>query len=283
MTTPVREKAFFSDEVVKWPRAFLFRRLHSLLGLWLVLYLFEHLLVNSQAAFLLQDDGSVFIRMVNQINSLPYLHAVEILFLGLPFFIHMAWGVRYIFTGKYNSFSTDGSAPALTMYKRNHAYTWQRITSWILLVGIIAHVVHMRFVEYPTIVYDGIKPTYTVRIHDDKALANFAQKLDVRLQTDTNGMVLAAAPNAGTAFLLIVRDTFKSPWMVGLYALLVAAAVFHAFNGLWTFCISWGITLTRRSQKTMRRISNVFMVLVLLFGLMATLGTYIVTRMQEGL
>jgi succinate dehydrogenase / fumarate reductase cytochrome b subunit len=34
--------------------------------------------------------------------------------------------------------------------------------------------------------------------------------------------------------------------------------VFHFTNGLWTFCITWGITVGRRAQLTARRLSLLF-------------------------
>ena len=57
---------------------FIWRRVHSLMGFWLVLYLILHLLTNSQAALWIGDDGNGFVRMVNSLESLPYLQVVEI-------------------------------------------------------------------------------------------------------------------------------------------------------------------------------------------------------------
>ena len=82
------------------------------------------------------------------------------------------------------------------------------------------------------------------------------------------------APSFGIAELLMVRDTFKSPLMILLYTGLVLAACFHGFNGLWTFMISWGITLTARSQRLMRTLATGLMVLVTFLGLAAIWGTY---------
>ncbi len=273
MTTPIHEKEFPSDEQVKLPRPFILRRLHSILGLWLVIYLFEHLLVNSQMALYFQDEGSGFIRMVNSIHALPYLKVIEIVFLGLPFLIHGAWGVWYALSGKSNSRKTDGTKPALPQYKRNKAYTWQRITSWILLVGILAHVVQMRFVEYPTKIQDGDKSFYFIQLQSDPGLARVAKNLNVQLSTE-DGQVIAKAPSMGAAFFLIVRQVFTSPMMVVLYSIFVVVATYHAFNGLWTLMITWGITLTRRSQKTMRKITTTLMAVVMFLGLMSAWGTY---------
>ena len=171
-----------SHELMKLSRPFFFHRLHSILGLWLVIYLFEHLLVNSQMALFFKDNGSSFIKMVNQIHALPYLRLIEILFLGLPFLIHGIWGVVYARTGKSNSKSTVGTKPALPQYKRNRAYSWQRITSWLLIVGIIAHVIHMRFVEYPIHVQKGEdKGIYMSRLTCDPGLFVASKKLEVDL------------------------------------------------------------------------------------------------------
>ncbi len=237
MTTPVHEKKFPSDERLKLPRPFIFRRLHSLMGLALVIYLFEHLYVNSQAAF---NGGSGFVAAVNKIHSLPYLKLIEILFIATPFFIHGIWGVKYAYTARLNSFRGSGKNPSLPQYKRNRAFSWQRITSWVILVGVIAHVVQMRFLRYPEPLFDG---SYL-------------------------------GGSMGAAFLEVVKATFKSPAMVILYTVFVVASSYHAFNGLWTLLISWGLILTRRVQAVMRIVTTLLMWAVMAMGLVAIWGVY---------
>ena len=287
------------------PTAFIWRRLHSLTGFFLTLFLFEHLFLNSQAAVVMGDDGRDFVRGVDAIQNLPYLRAIEILLLGIPFLIHGWFGVRYLFTAKYNSFPTDGSSPSLGQYALNHAYTWQRFTSWLLLVGIVAHVVHMRWIEYPASARLGTQSFYMIPVKEDVGLYPLSKQLGFELydqkkiqevktslyaqqQRDERewlqalethqlqaGQLLAIAPSFGMAELLMVRETFKSPLMMALYSLLVLATCFHAFNGLWTFMISWGVTLTRRSQQLMRYFAMGLMGLVIFFGLAAIYGSYL--------
>lgn len=251
------------------PKAFIWRRIHSLTGLWFTLFLIEHLFVNSQAALLIGDDGNGFVRAVNAIRDLPFLPIIEIFLLGVPFLIHAIWGIKYLFTGEMNSFSTDGTTPSLPQYPRNHTYTWQRITSWILLAGIIAHVIHMRFIEYP----QESNKVYSIEITPDKGLETLSKRLGFQYE-GSEDKVIAHTNNFGTAELLMVRNTFKSPLMIFLYTILVLAACFHGFNGLWTFMIKWGITLTARSQQLMRRIAVFLMCLISLLGLAAIWGTY---------
>ncbi|MBA2367640.1 MAG: succinate dehydrogenase cytochrome b558 subunit [Candidatus Protochlamydia sp.] len=303
-------------------KAFIWRRAHSLTGIWLVLFLIEHLLTNSQAALFIGDDGSGFVSAVNFIKGLPYLPIIEIALLGIPFLIHGVWGIQYLLQGKMNAFPTDGSTPSLPQYSRNHAYTWQRITSWILLFGIAAHVIQMRFLEYPSSGQLDGQQYYLVRLSRDSGLFTLSKRLGFDLYSATqikeiskntleqlgpleavedtpNQLIeaqrnrerkewvaaleeqklnetdiLAVSKSFGMAELLMVRDTFKSPLMIFLYSGLVLAACFHAFNGLWTFMISWGITLTAASQNLMRKFATGLMVLIAFLGLAAIWGTY---------
>lgn len=307
------------DPTASIPQAFVWRRVHSLLGLWLVIFLVQHLLVNSQAALLIGDDGRGFIHSVNRLNSLPYLPVIEVVLLGLPILIHLVWGIQYLRTAAYNSVQTDGTRPSLPQYPRNRAYTWQRVTAWLLVIGVVAHVIHMRFIERPLVAQRGADKSYMVRVDADRGLYTLAARLDVQLLDaaevgDLRAIVgtasstlaetpldlveeqereqdeewvntasslvlgedqlLAIAKDFGTAELFVVRDTFKQPLMLVLYTLLVIAACYHAFNGLWTFLMKWGVALTARSQRTMVTVSHVLMLVVALLGLAAVWGTY---------
>lgn len=262
------------------PSTFVWRRIHSIIGVWLIIFLCEHFLINSQAALFFLNDGKGFINLVNHIYSIPLLPVVEVLFLGIPFLIHMVWGVFYLRSGELNSFPTNGSRPALGMLRRNRCYSWQRITSWILLVGIVAHVVQLRFVEYPhKVVQEGVK-YYQVRLHDDPGLRRVAERLDIELKVEKDRLY-AVAPSPGTAFFLLVRDMFKNPILVILYSIFVVAAAFHAFNGLWTAMITWGVTVSDRSQRLMGMVTRSLMWIVGFLGLAAIWGTYWTTLLQR--
>jgi succinate dehydrogenase / fumarate reductase cytochrome b subunit len=289
------------------------------MGLWLTIFVIFHIFTNSQAALLIGDDGKGFIHSVNAIRDTPYLPIIEILILAFPIVIHTIWGIKYLRTASYNSFGDTGHDPYLPDYPRNQAYTWQRVTSWLLVVGIIAHVIHMRFIEYPNSAVNAGKPSYMVRVTQDEGLYTLAARLGVQLFTKEEiaklssqaptlpqekpetpqGLVkeqeikqkidwlkalekrplndsdlVAVSNNFGTAELLMVRDTFKMPIMIVLYTLLVLATCFHAFNGLWTCMVSWGVTLTQRAQQLMWMFSVALMVVVGGLGLSAVWLTY---------
>jgi succinate dehydrogenase / fumarate reductase cytochrome b subunit len=319
------------------PREFIWRRLHSLMGLWLVLFLIEHLLVNSQAALLLGENGQGFVNMVNAIHNFPYLQVIEFTLLGIPILIHGIWGVKYLFTSKSNSWKTDGSRPSLNRYGRNHAYTWQRITSWILLFGLIGHVAKFRFLDYPTSINEGATSYYFTKVGIDNGLYTVADRLNVDLYSEgaiskmrselarCNGEkglmeakealehhhedsydaqkavifasaqkfeareawlqhleayklspseVVAVSSSFGTVSLLNVRETFKHPLYIGLYTIFVLAACFHAFNGFWTFLITWGVILSMASQRSMVKFAIGLMAVIAFLGLAAIWGTY---------
>lgn len=309
------------------PKEFIWRRLHSLTGLWLVGFLILHLLTNSQAALWVGEDGHGFINAVNSINDLPYREALEIFLIAMPFLTHMYLGIIYLFTGKWNSFPTDGSKPSLPEYPRNQAYTWQRITSWILLFLITGHVIQMRFYDRPIESQVGAKKDYYMPVYDDPGVHPLAERLDFALYTPEQvkreiavleatlpplsseetpeallqnqehyqrqermealaafplqkGELLTQSLSFGTAELLMLRDVFKSPIMVALYTVLVLSACFHAFNGLWTFMITWGVTLSQRSQWGMRLFAYGLMLLIAFLGLAAVWGTYWINLKQ---
>ena len=305
------------------------------MGIWLVVYLVEHLLTNSQAALWIGSDGSGFIRAVNAIHDLPYLKVIEIVLIAVPFIYHGYKGVRYMFTGKYNQTQGDGRRPGLSKFSGNHAYSWQRWTAWILLIGVLLHVVQFRFVEYPrSIVTGGTQSEYLVRLSLDDGLYTIASRMGVQLwdeariekyqarvdreakllsgpaptdgesfnpqladeldrrqklkldeewlgvlesKTLKKGQIFAATHTFGMASLLVVRDTFKNPWMMVLYTIFVMAAVYHGFRGLWSFMIVWGVTLTARSQRALSKIAVGLMLVVGFLGLATIWMTYWVT------
>jgi succinate dehydrogenase / fumarate reductase cytochrome b subunit len=274
---------------------FIWRRIQSITGLWLVVFLTEHLTVNSQAALWIGDDGHGFVRLVNFLESLPYLQVVESILIGIPLLLHTVWGIRRALSAKFNSLPSDGSTPALHHFARNHAFTWQRLTSWILLVGIIVHVVQMRFLDYPKEAHHNTQEYWTVSISSDAGLVSLSERLGVTLYTsyqiaafegptelakqlhtyelDKDGVV-AVASTPGTAMLLTVRDAFKSPWVAILYSIFVLAAVFHASNGLWACLITWGAILSYRSQKSMVKVAALWGTVLALLGLCAIWGSY---------
>ena len=321
-------------------KEFAWRRVHSLLGLWIVLFLIEHMLTNSQAALLFGESGMGFIRAVNFIKNLPYLPVIEILLIGVPILFHGILGIRILMGSKINAFPGSKSRPNLTKYARNHAYSWQRITSWILLVGIIAHVGFMRFYMYPAIANMGKQSFYFVRIGIDPGLYAVAGRLKSTLydemaiekvrervkaqekeleqmeaevkrqelqesegyskhQADlvaqyqvlenkkiylkaltkkrlSKGQVIAQCLDFGTASLLTVRDAFKSIFKATLYTIFVLAAVYHGFNGFWTFMITWGIVLKMRSQSRAVNLCVGLMLLIGFLGLASIWGTYFI-------
>ena len=322
------------------PRSFVLSRLHSLTGLWIVLFLCEHLLTNSQAALFFGEDGSGFIRMVNLIKSLPYVQAIEILLIGIPFVYHAILGIRYAIKGKFNSISSDGSKPVLK-YERNIAYTFQRLSAWILLVGVILHVSYFRFAIYPLEAKENNQNFFFVRLTMDKGLYTVADRLGVRLfdQVKVNEQldqlpnvdskiqlvekrlnevssgetqvafsqetmsiyeslqrlnqkkewietlakkplnsqeVMAVSKDFGTITLLNVREAFKSPLKIGLYTVFVLAACFHGFNGLWTFCMTWGVMITAIAQRKVLRVCVALMLLLAFLGLSSVWGTYLI-------
>ncbi len=314
------------------PYSFVWKKIHSLTGVLLALFLFEHLLVNSQAALLIGESGQGFIDLANAIHRIPYLQVVEMVFIGVPMLVHAMWGIKYGFQSQLNSLPTDGIRPFIPT-GRNRAFSWQRITAWIIFAGVILHVAKMRFIDYPDLLKQGKKEYYFTPLSFDEGLYTVANRLKVKLygleeifkererlgqiksktapsiekmdekkrfnltqeeaaadvQTEElqqkkmvllekqkidRSQVVAVCNDFGTVALLKVRDTFKSPLNALLYTIFVLASAFHAFNGIWSFCISWGLILKYSAQKYLVRLSFSMMTLIAFLGLISIWGTY---------
>ncbi|WP_064092545.1 succinate dehydrogenase cytochrome b558 subunit [Rossellomorea aquimaris] len=58
---------------------------------------------------------------------------------------------------------------------------------------------------------------------------------------------VAAAFGAEVNFQMM-ENILANPLMLTFYVLGVLSTIFHFANGLWSFCVSWGITVSPRSQ-----------------------------------
>ncbi|MEG0036804.1 MAG: hypothetical protein RSB82_00435 [Victivallaceae bacterium] len=284
------------------PTAFAIRRLHSLTGLAFTLFVCEHLFTNSLSSSLLAE-GKYFVWMVDGFHKIPGLKVIEICLLALPFGLHAVVGIKYALEAKFNSVKHGNDHPHCN-FERNHAYSWQRITAWFLLVGILLHVVHMRFMEYPRKITLDDRNYYLVTLNESVSSkkiidtlslgvvspskdvissGNFSlnqiEKLasDLQVKDFLDGLKdqwVVVASSAGQAFLVIVRKSFTSVFMSLLYSMLVLTAVYHGFNGLWSFTVRWGIIISQKKQMLFLKYAFVLMLGVAFLGLFAVWGTY---------
>ncbi|RDW21635.1 succinate dehydrogenase cytochrome b558 subunit [Oceanobacillus chungangensis] len=49
----------------------------------------------------------------------------------------------------------------------------------------------------------------------------------------------------------LMEGILSSPFMLWFYLIGVISTVFHFANGLWSFCVSWGITQSQKSQRVL--------------------------------
>ncbi len=283
------------------PAVFIWRRVHSLMGLWLVLFLIEHLLTNSQAALLFGQESQGFVRLVNLLHNMPSLQILEVALIGIPILIHLVWGIGYCLEARFNSLPLMRRFPSLPKYGRNQGFTWMRLTAVIIGVGVVAHVIQFRFVRYPIALHRGKESLYFSKLGKDEKLPLLAQTLGVQIydleqvrqvqkegeggafaraltkRTLGDGHVIAVSPDFGTAALLNVRDVFKSPLYVALYSIFVLATCFHAGHGFWTFLITWGVILKQTAQDRLYPVALAVGALLAALGLIAIWGTFWVT------
>jgi len=99
-------------------------------------------------------------------------------------------------------------------FARNWLYMLQRVTGFIALFFILGHL-------------------WEIRI----------QKWLFGMQTEAFFSTLATH---------LSDARFGAPWLAMAYLVGLLASVFHFTNGLWGFCASWGITVTRAAARRSR-------------------------------
>jgi succinate dehydrogenase / fumarate reductase, cytochrome b subunit len=82
---------------------------------------------------------------------------------------------------------------------------------------------------------------------------------------------IAAAFGAEVNFQMM-EDILANPFMLWFYIICVVSAIFHFANGLWSFCVTWGITVTPRSQQISTYVTMAFFVALSIVGIRALLA-----------
>lgn len=73
-------------------------------------------------------------------------------------------------------------------------------------------------------------------------------------------------------FYSLLYVMFQDELMVMVYMVGVICSVYHFSNGLATFCITWGLTVSVRSQKMMLGVSVVMAILLLAMAIISIIG-----------
>lgn len=189
---------------------FLLRKLHSLTGIIPVgAFLIEHMLTNSMAF----RGPEKFNENVRWLHGLPYLLFLEIFGIFLPLAFHAVYGLWIAMTAE----------PNVTQYPymSNVRYTLQRLTGYIAFVFIIVHLLKFRFAHVV-----GWGPEF---IHEGNDYFEITRR--GLMEWRPFGLNVPA-----NATLL-------------MYSIGLAASVFHFCNGIWSFCISWGIAVGQKAQQ----------------------------------
>ena len=172
-------------------REFVYRRLHSLLGVIPIgIFLMQHLVVNHYATVGVES----FNKAANFMGNLPFRYVLETVIIYLPILFHAIYGLYIAFTAKNNA-SQYG-------FFRNWMFLLQRVSGVITLIFITWHV------------------------WETRVAAAFGNEVNFQM----------------------MQDILSSPFMFGFYVVGIISAIFHFANGLWSFLVSWGITVTPRSQ-----------------------------------
>jgi succinate dehydrogenase / fumarate reductase cytochrome b subunit len=210
-TAPVATGLTLNPEAIDEKYHFLLRKLHSLSGIIPIgVFLIEHLLTNS-LAFAGRDK---FNKAVHGLHDLPYLLALEVFGIFLPIAFHALYGIKIAMSAEPNTHAYP--------YMANRRYLLQRVTGYIAFVFLIVHLLKFRFAHLI-----GWGPQF-IGSADPYELTR-------------NGLLGWHISQLNVTVPAAVTIAF---YVIGLWA-----ACYHFANGIWSFCISWGITVGEQAQK----------------------------------
>jgi succinate dehydrogenase / fumarate reductase cytochrome b subunit len=66
-----------------------------------------------------------------------------------------------------------------------------------------------------------------------------------------------------------MHGVVQNRWLLAFSILGIVSATFHLANGIWSFCIVWGITVSARSQRLMEFVSVIVFVVLSYIGVRA--------------
>lgn len=222
---------------------FLLRKLHSLTGIVpLGVFLCEHMLTNSLAYG--AGGADKFNESVHFLHGLPYLWALEFFGIFLPLAFHAIYGIKIALSGRSN----------VTAYPHmpNRRYYLQRLTGYIAFVFLIIHLLKFRFAPWLGWGPDFLDP-------------NLTDKFEITRQ--------------GLQAWNPVGDFVMPAWItITMYVIGLLSACYHFANGIWSFCITWGIAIGEKAQRRVGVLAAMIGVLLFIGG---SLGLYAFARAPE--
>lgn len=220
---------------------FLLRKLHSLTGIVPIgAFLIEHMLTNSMAFG--SGGRDEFNEAVHFLHQLPYLWALEFFGIFLPIAFHAIYGIKIALSGQSNV----GAYP----HWSNRRYFLQRFTGYVAFIFLIIHLLKFRFAHLI-----GWGPEFI----------GSADPFEIT----RNGLT------AWSIWGLVVPQGIT----MTLYVIGLACACFHFANGIWGFCISWGITVGEKAQKRVGALAALVGIVLFVWG---SLSLYAFATVPEG-
>ncbi|MGM7636473.1 succinate dehydrogenase cytochrome b558 subunit [Bacillus sp. Hm123] len=70
----------------------------------------------------------------------------------------------------------------------------------------------------------------------------------------------------------MMESILANPFMLGFYIVGVLSTIFHFANGLWSFCVSWGIAISPRAQQITTYVTMGVFVALSVVGIRAILA-----------
>ena len=158
---------------------------------------------------------------------------------SLPFLEAIEWTaifIPFLFHAFYGVWIAVNGRPNVANYpyRKNIYYLLQRISAVIILLFVLFHVLSLKYAVFGP-----------------------------ELSFNANGQALET-----------IGTHMRHNWMLAtmVYPLGILAATYHTANGLWTGAITWGLTITARSQRQFGLVCTGLFIATSILGMLAVVG-----------
>ncbi|MEZ0228925.1 MAG: hypothetical protein ACAI25_09885 [Planctomycetota bacterium] len=217
---------------------FWIRRLHSLTGVLPIgAFVLVHLFTNAYSW-----NPHAFNEHVKSLNQTPLVSFIEYFGVIAPIAFHGILGL-------WMAVRMDVNQPQYSNF-RNWMYFFQRLSGVIVLGFIVFHLIQFRFMSEGAF----------------KEVHLPAPNVHITVPVPFDGAYKAYNPYA------VIKNGLQSPLVQGIYLVGLLATAFHFANGLWSFCVTWGLTIGRKSQLITSYVTMAIFLGVAAFGFYAFFG-----------
>lgn len=169
-----------------------------------------------------------------------------------------------------NHFATGGPGPFQKAANFMESLPFVRVLEWVLIyIPILFHAIYGLYIAFTSTSNVGRLGFFRNWMYLLQRITGVLTLIFIAWHVwETRIAMLFGTP----LNFQMMHDILSSTFMFVFYLIGIIATIFHFSNGLWSFMVSWGITVSPRSQRISSYVTIVIFVLLSVIGIQTLLA-----------